>query len=320
MGRHILDQLLAKNNHSITALTRINSNISLDPSITVHEVDYNDIPNLTTALHDHEILIITLSVTTPPSVHSNLVQAAAAAGIKYIIPNAYGFNFRNPALLDDIPVASKTASYIAEIEKLGLTHFSLVCSFWYEWSLGVPFLYGIDIAARKAIFYDEGNTVINTSTWKLCGDAVAGIVALPIEELEEKWKNKSFYVSSFRVSQRQMLDSVHRVLGTKDGEWEIEYQTTKQRYEDGLRDMQKGDFTGFARCKFWSFSFGLLRLTKEQQCTRESFTQTAVAILKTVMDWTTKLWTYLARTWMQRQERLSSWLIVDGILLLERSQ
>jgi hypothetical protein len=132
-----------------------------------------------------------------------------------------------------------------------MVHFSLVCSFWYEWSLGVPSLYGIDIAARKAIFYDEGETVINTSTWKLCGDAVAGIVSLPIEELEEeKWKNKSFYVSSFRVSQRSMLDSVHRDLGTEDTEWGIEYQSSKQRYQDGLTDMQNGDFTGFARCKF----------------------------------------------------------------------
>ncbi|KAI4838063.1 NAD(P)-binding protein [Aureobasidium sp. EXF-8845] len=250
MGRHILDQLFAKNNHSITALTRMNSNISLDPSITIHEVDYNDISNLTTSLRDHDILIITLSVTAPSSVHSNLVQAAAAAGIKYIIPNAYGFNFRNPALLDDIPAASKTASYLFEIESLGMTHFSLVCSFWYEWSLGVGMLYGIDIASKTAVFFDDGNTKINTSTWKLSGDAVAGIVALPVEELEAKWKNKSFFVSSFRVSQREMLDSVHRVLGTSDKDWTIEYQSTKQRYEDGNRDMQKGDFTGFARAMY----------------------------------------------------------------------
>jgi hypothetical protein len=307
MGRHILDQLLAENNHSITALTRMNSNISLDPSITIHEVDYNNISNLTTSLRDHDILIITLSVTAPSSVHSNLVQAAAAAGIKYIIPNAYGFNFRNPALLDDIPAASKTASYLSEIESLGMTHFSLVCSFWYEWSLGVGMLYGIDIASKTAVFFDDGNTKINTSTWKLSGDAVANIVALPVEKLEAKWKNKSFFVSSFRVSQREMLDSVHRVLGTSDKDWTIEYQSTKQRYEDGNRDMQKGDFTGFARGKFWSFIFGVLRLIKEQQCTRESSTQMAVAILKPAMDWTTELWTYLAKTWMQRQERLLSW-------------
>ncbi|KAI4843327.1 NAD(P)-binding protein [Aureobasidium sp. EXF-8845] len=235
MGRHILDQLLAKNNHSITALTRIDSNIFLDPSVTIHEVDYNNIPNLTTAIQGHDILIITLSVTAPPYVHSNLVQAAAAAGIKYIIPNAYGFNFRNPALLDDIPAASKTASYLSEIESLGMTHFSLVCSFWYEWSLGC---------------FSMMETPRSTSTWKLSGDAVAGIVALPVEELEAKWKDKSFFVSSFRVNQREMLDSVHRVLGTSDEDWTIEYQTSKQRYEDGNRDMQNGDFTGFARAMY----------------------------------------------------------------------
>jgi hypothetical protein len=53
-------------------------------------------------------------------------------------------------------------------------------------------------------------------------------------------------------------------LGTKDADWEIEYQGTKQRYEDGLKDMQNGDFTGFAKGKsffFVSYSFGDLELT-----------------------------------------------------------
>jgi hypothetical protein len=76
--------------------------------------------------------------------------------------------------------------------------------------------------------------------------------------LEGKWKNQSFYISSFRVSQRSMLDSVHRVLGTKDADWEIEYQGTKQRYEDGLKDMQNGDFTGFAKGKSFFLFFSLL--------------------------------------------------------------
>jgi hypothetical protein len=258
MGRHILDQLLAKNNHSITALTRINSNISLDPSITIHEVDYNDISNLTTALCGHDILIITLSVTTPPSVHSNLVQAAAAAGIKYIIPNAYGFNFRNPALLDDIPAASNTAAYLSEIESMGMTHFSLVCSFWYEWSLGVGMLYGIDIKERKATFYDKGETAINTSTWKLSGDAVAGIVALPVEELEAKWKNKSFFVSSFRVSQREMLNSVHRVLGTSDKDWTIRVRSRGMRMETGI--CRRAILLGLREVSFCLCSFVFLLL------------------------------------------------------------
>jgi hypothetical protein len=133
-----------------------------------------------------------------------------------------------------------------------MVHFSLVCSFWYEWSLGVPFLYGIDTSARKAVFYDDGNTKINTSTWELCGRAVASLLGMEIEELEKQFGNKGVYVSSFRLSQREMLDSVHRVLGTSDADWEIEFETTKQRYEDGMREMEDGDLRGFAKGEFSS--------------------------------------------------------------------
>jgi len=132
-------------------------------------------------------------------------------------------------------------------------HFSLVCGFWYEWSLGVPLLYGIDLQNKKAVFYDDGNTAINTSTWELCGKAVANIVSLSTEELEEKWKNKSFYVSSFRVSQREMLDSVHRVLGTSDEDWEIEYEATQQRYEESMQAVKNGDQRAFAKGMFVPF-------------------------------------------------------------------
>lgn len=162
------------------------------------------------------------------------------------MPNAYGFDFRNPALMKDIGAAGRVYEYFSQIEKLGMMHFSLVCGFWYEWSLGVPLLYGIDLQAKKAIFYDDGMTKMNSSTWELCGKAVANIVSLPKEELDTKWKNKSFYVSSFRASQREMLDSVHRVLGTSDADWTIEYEPTKQRYEGAMQDVKKGDPRAFA--------------------------------------------------------------------------
>lgn len=113
----------------------------------------------------------------------------------------------------------------------------------------MPFLYGIDISARKAVFYDDGETKINTSTWELCGKAVAAILGLEIKELEQNYANKGVYVSSFRVSQREMLDSVHRVLGTEDKDWEIRFETTRQRYEDGMREMEDGDQRGFAKGK-----------------------------------------------------------------------
>ncbi|KAH0383015.1 NAD(P)-binding protein, partial [Aureobasidium melanogenum] len=155
------------------------------------EVDYDSIESLTSALDGQDLLMITLAVDTPPHVHPNLVSAAAAAGVKYVIPNAYGFDFTNPAINADIPVGHLAQEYLKQIESKGMIHFSLVCGFWYEWSLGISWCYGIDLLHRKAIFYDDGNTKMNTSTWENCGKAIAALVSMSEQELD-KYKNRSF--------------------------------------------------------------------------------------------------------------------------------
>lgn len=256
MGKHTIAELQKSNKHSITALTRKGSNISLSSSINVIEVDYDSIENLTSALQNQDLLMITLAVDAPPHIHPNLVSAAAAAGVKYVIPNAYGFDFTNPAINADIPFGHIAQQHFSSIESKGMVHFSLVCGFWYEWSLGIPWCYGIDLVHRKAIFYDDGNTKMNTSTWEQCGRAIAALLSLSEQELE-KYKNRSLYVSSFRVTQREMLESVHRVLGTGDEDWEISYEDTKERYEKGIKDMQNEDRTGFGRGKFLVFLISL---------------------------------------------------------------
>ncbi|KAG9659230.1 NAD(P)-binding protein, partial [Aureobasidium melanogenum] len=191
MGKHTIAELQRSNKHSITALTRKGSNISLSSSINVIEVDYDSIENLTSALQNQDLLMITLAVDAPPHIHPNLVSAAAAAGVKYVIPNAYGFDFTNPAINADIPFGHIAQQHFSSIESKGMVHFSLVCGFWYEWSLGIPWCYGIDLVHRKAIFYDDGNTKMNTSTWEQCGRAIAALLSLSEQELE-KYKNRSF--------------------------------------------------------------------------------------------------------------------------------
>jgi hypothetical protein len=149
---------------------------------------------------------------------------------------------------------------LRELEDLKLNWIVLVCGFWYEWSLALPEQwYGFTIAERKVTMYDDGMTRINTSTWLQCGRAFAAALALPISRtgadedapaVLEDWKDGPLYISSFLVSQRDMLDSLHRVLGTSDADWEIRYESTKQRVEDGKAEMQRGDMKGFAKAMY----------------------------------------------------------------------
>lgn len=137
-----------------------------------------------------------------------------------------------------------------EIEKLGVSAWiALTCSFWYPFSLAQsPHAYGFDFQNKKVTFIDEGTTEINTSTWEQCSRAVASLFSLPILPQDEgdrslcvdHWRNDQVHVSSFFISQRDMLDSVLRVSGDKDSDWTIEYQDAKQRWEQGKKWLEEG--------------------------------------------------------------------------------
>jgi hypothetical protein len=57
-------------------------------------------------------------------------------------------------------------------------------------------------------------------------------------------------VDSFRVSQRDMLDSLHRVLGTTDADWEIAYEPAAKRVQDGMAELKEGKRRGFAKALY----------------------------------------------------------------------
>ncbi|KAK0648563.1 putative oxidoreductase CipA [Cercophora newfieldiana] len=259
IGRAITTALIASNRHTITALTRPDSTTPLPAGIhhTV-PVSYSDIPALTAALRDIQFLIITLSVAAPPDTHSNIVSAAAAAGRDAVLtqpdimPNVYGGDIYDPTLRAEDLFSGGAYARCLEIEATKTSSYvALLCGFWFEWSLslGEPF-FGIDIKNRKATLFDDGNVKITTSTWEQCGRAVAGLLALPERELSRRFKNKGVYVGSFTVSQRDMLESVQRVTGTKAEDWEVGFEESVGRYKRGLEEMKAGDRYGFARALY----------------------------------------------------------------------
>jgi hypothetical protein len=250
MGSHILESLLASpTKHSLTVLTRASSTSTFHPSVKVIPVDYDSDASITSALQGIDFLVITLVSTAPEDLHSRIVKAAAAANVKYIMPNYFGYalpkeNDTRPA----DPVTVRFARHVDDIRTTPGVHFvALVCGFWYEWSLGLsPWCYGFDIAARKVTLYDDGKKKINTSTWNLCGDAVAKIVDGGLDQ----WADKAVHISSFLVSQRDMLDSLHRVLGTTDEDWEISYQPCQERLDEGMKELQEGKREGYAKSMY----------------------------------------------------------------------
>ncbi|KAL8904310.1 MAG: hypothetical protein Q9207_003350, partial [Kuettlingeria erythrocarpa] len=262
VGKQFAEELLKTGKHTVTAIVRPDTKLASLPAGIRQSSPVNfsdpDQGSLAAALAGQDFIIITLSVTAPPDLHSQIVRAAVAAGVKWIMPNVYGPDVFEKGL-HDVEVFANATRQCEEIETLGANYVACVCGFWYEWSLaiGEPW-FGFDVKGRRVTFFDHGETKIGASTWAQCGRAVAKLLSLPVGKKEgeeggaclEDWRNKGFYFKSFRISQRDMLDSLHRVLGTQDGDWEIRRQGTVERMKEGAEELARGERTGFAKMMY----------------------------------------------------------------------
>ncbi|KAL4944661.1 hypothetical protein BDV06DRAFT_186781 [Aspergillus oleicola] len=256
IGKPIAQELLKTGKHTVTALTRPSSNSPLPPGIKTVQVDYDNEESLVSALRGQQFLIITLAVTAPPDTEGKLIRAAAAAGVPYVMPNAYGWDIENEAIGRDIPITGEGFKKACKsVEAQGVSWIALVCGFWYEFSLVTgEGWFGFNFPEKKVTFYDDGNTKINVSSWEQCGRAVAGLLSL--KELPEdandttptisNWRNKALYMDSFAVTQRDMLESWKRVSGDEDEEWIIEYEPSADRWARGVELLKNGDRSALA--------------------------------------------------------------------------
>ena len=260
-GKYITEELLNGGKHKVTALTRADSTSEIPEGAEIAKIDYADHASLVKALRGQDALVITMNVRAPPDQQTKLIDAAAEAAVPWILPNEWGYDNDHPGLAKDIaPVGENALKVRQYIEKVGKSSWIVVsCGFWYEYSLSFgPQTFGFDLKNRSVTFYDDGNTHINTSTLRQCGRSAAKLLALKISPDDENdkspclehYKNKSVHVSSFNVSQKDMLESVMRVTGSKLEEWKIEHEPSTSRYKAGVDAMMKGDYLGFAQMMY----------------------------------------------------------------------
>ncbi len=259
MGKYIAQHLLKTGKHVVTAIARPSSTSKLPEGVQVARVDYSSEDNaaLVEALRGQQVLVITMSVAAPSGTISKLVRAAAKAGVPYVLPNWFGHDAANNTLCNDSLLSHNRDSICAEIESLGISSYLLlVCNFWYEFSLGGgPDRYGFDFKKRSFVLFDDGNVAINTSTWPQCGRAIANLLSLkvlPDDETDRsptlsQFRNGSIYISSFRLSQRNMFESVKRVTGTTDADWTFTHESAEQRWKDGQAALQQGNMKAFTK-------------------------------------------------------------------------
>ncbi|ETS77777.1 hypothetical protein PFICI_09839 [Pestalotiopsis fici W106-1] len=251
VGKFVVDELLKTGKHNVTAITRADSKAVMPEGVKVAKVNYDDQSSLVEAMKGQDVLIVTMSVMAPPDSQIKLNEAAAAAGVPYIIPNNWGGDHANEKLGDETLLGPANRAVLKNIQDLGKSAWiSIVSNFWYEFSLGGSAdRYGFDFDERSVVFFDEGKQPINTTTWPQSGLAVARLLSLPEEKLAE-FKNKFVYISSFCISQKDMFESVLRVTGTTEKDWKITYEDSRERYQSAIKALQSGDRSGFGRAMY----------------------------------------------------------------------
>ncbi|KAH7251526.1 hypothetical protein BKA59DRAFT_492004 [Fusarium tricinctum] len=265
-GSHIVEQLLKTGKHTITALTRNSSSSKLPKGVKIARVDYEDEESIAAALEGQQLLIITLANGVDAEVHHRIVRAAGKAGVTHVIPNIYAANIvvENKGAVDDFFPAASLRDLLTEIERVGVSSWTvLVGSIWFDYSFPAgPLFMGFDLNNRQVILFDDGEAKINTSTWAQYGRGAAALASLKVLPEDEndtsptlaQFRNKPLYLSSFYISQKDMLASVQRVTKTTDADWDIKYETTTDRMEKGKAQAASGDFRGLVQT-YYSFIF-----------------------------------------------------------------
>ncbi|KAH8674459.1 CipA protein [Tricladium varicosporioides] len=257
IGKFITEAILKKGKHNLTAITRADGGSQIPAGVTIQKVDYADQNSIVEALKGQDALIITMGVMAPPDQQSKLIEAAAIAGVPWVFPNEFGGTGANEQAGKDIMLGPMKQAVREQIEKLGKSSWiGIACNFWYEFSLAGGFYrYGFDMKKKTAIFFDDGLTKIFTSTWPQTGRAVAQLLALKVLPEDENdttlclsnYRNKFMQISSFKISQRDMLDSILRVTGDKESDWKITKRPVQEVYKEGTEMLKAGKRVGFGQ-------------------------------------------------------------------------
>lgn len=98
------EALLKTGKHTVTALTRTDSQSKLPDGVISKPVDYSKPETIVEALKGQDSLVITLSGSVPPAIDLMLVKAAAEAGVPWILPNEWAPDTANEGLVKDIAI------------------------------------------------------------------------------------------------------------------------------------------------------------------------------------------------------------------------
>ncbi|KAI2622726.1 NAD(P)-binding protein [Hypomontagnella submonticulosa] len=236
IGRPIVERLLDSKLFSVTVLTRDGSQQRGFPTgVTVKQVDYDSVESLEEALRGQDALVSAMAFEAIDA-QKNLVDAAANAGIKRMIPSEYGNDLMNPKLAafpiyqPKIAIRKRCEEKVAENPSFSWTTIHNASFLGPDWTLD----FIVDVKERKADIKDGGDVLFCATTYDDIAQAVIGILT----HLEET-ANRPVRISSVNTTQNELI-AIAKELGATDG-WNLTYSKTENLESEALRRWAEGD-------------------------------------------------------------------------------
>ncbi|KAF4624589.1 hypothetical protein G7Y89_g13580 [Cudoniella acicularis] len=261
---------------NVTAIQRKDSkNVATGAAKSI-KVDLANASELAEAFKGQDVVVST--VPTPKLVAEKAwIDAAVSAQVKRIVPSEFSTNMEVetsqtlPILKDKLEIR-KYVEGLASSGKIEWTSINngpfLVNFLWLSGWMGP------NPKTKTTTLHDGGEKIVCSSTLERIGESVAKVL---LPEHAESTKNKSIYVYSAAISEKQMSGIVSKVLGTELKETNVSISSVVKETNDALAkgntskimnfyipfcfsEEYRGDF----RYQAWNQKLGLKEMTNQE--------------------------------------------------------
>lgn len=205
--------------------------------MTVKEVDYASVPDLTAALKGQDALVnATYIADAIPQI--NLIDSAIAAGVYRYLPSEYGIDTNKPEI-GTLPIFEAAYAALKHIhEKCAVsnsvtTYTEIHTGGFLDWCFETGFL-GILPREKAVTIYDEGDNATAYTTMEWAGKAVVAVLTHPDQTV-----NRGVFVANTYSSQQRLLALAKEAIG-EDG-WTIRYKSTDEMLAASYAKLECGD-------------------------------------------------------------------------------
>ena len=132
LGSKTLEALLKSGKHNVSVITRPSSTSSYPPEVRVKHGEYDDATFMDSALRGQEVLVILLGFPGLPY-QDAIIEAAARAGVLYVLPAEYGIDSSNENIEHAGTVIQAKRKTQKKIEGLGMKCIAVITGPWIDY-------------------------------------------------------------------------------------------------------------------------------------------------------------------------------------------